>query len=166
MGVDKYREWEFKMYEKYGWFMHFVMPKEDEELDPEHHGPLGANYHTHGIYFKYGHPELQIVFPCRPDIASALLWTVVARIDEGEIFEPGKKYEKIVKDYQVTFVPAVENERQVLRMILPDVAGNLGRDASYPFGLQYSDLDASLVLDESKLASIADQEKWADFKAI
>lgn len=178
-GWDEYQKWELEMYEKAGWFAHYVQIQEGEESHPWHTGPMGVNFHTHGIPWKYdGHPDLQIAFPCKPDTSHALFWNVVRRIEDGEKFEPGDVVERIAGNgYNVKFVAAIEGEddfhRHVLRIILPDVNNNVEEYAEHPYCHQYEDLKVFREHDvwlpektsEFDLISNADREKWQDFEA-
>jgi len=120
-----------EMMKKYGWFAHYV--NDDSEY------VLGINYHTHGLPETYDHPDLQIVFPLEPKLAHSLFWNVINKIKDGEHFKDGDTAEGIVKGYSVKFMEAVENDRTVLRIILPDKSGNLERkDLTEQLAKQYS----------------------------
>lgn len=177
-GWSEYQKWELEMYERAGWFAHYVHSQEGEDVNPLHTGPMGVNFHTHGIPWKYGHPDLQIGFPCKPDTCHALFWNVVRRIEEGETFEPGDVVERIAGNgYYVKFVTAIEGEndsqRHVLRIILPDENNNVEEDAEHPYCHQYEDLKIFAEHDmwlpeksaEFDLISNVDREKWQDFEA-
>lgn len=130
---ESFRKQEQDMIDKYGWLIHFVEP------DPDY--PLNVNYHTHGMVDNLDHPDLQIVVPLPPQVANSLFHTIVNYIKLGDKFEDGSFAEKVVKHYSVKFVKAKENDREVLRIIIPDVDGNLERDTIVgDLGKQYADL--------------------------
>ena len=114
MSVEEMKAWENKCMEKYGFFMHFV--------------PLGEylNAHTHGVFDSFKHPDLQLVLPVSGAVGGSILRTVVNRIKKGETFKPGQDYQEIAQGYPVRFMKAVENGRDVLRLIFPD------RDGRFP----------------------------------
>jgi hypothetical protein len=116
--LDKLYKWQATMMKKHGWYVHYVTDHDDNS-------PTGYNVHTHGLTESHDHPDLQIVMPIRPEIAHSLLIATVDLIKSGIKIDTQKEYDKIVKDFKVRFTVAVENEREVLRMILPDAQGNL-----------------------------------------
>lgn len=120
---------------KYGWIIDFVNGPEDEVP------PMGANYHTHGLVEKYGHQDLQVVFPLPPNIAHGIFWSMVDLVAAGTKFEVGKKYKEVLRNYEVSFIETTECDRKVLRLILPDKEGNLAREAiAAPYVRQYENL--------------------------
>lgn len=114
-GMAEYRKWEHKQMEKYGWYSHYV-PPDTAGL---------ANIHTHGIQESFGHPDLQIVVSLAPNLVSSIFANIVERIKAGEKFVAAEKVSKIITDFDITFADAIENDRWVLRIILPDAEGNL-----------------------------------------
>ncbi len=138
-GIEKVLEWEDKCMKKYGWYAHFV---------PDPDMPLGVNFHTHGLGKSYNHPDIQIVFPLKQEIAHDLLRSAVDLIKEGKRFKHNDVSDKVIKHYDVKFVSAIEADRFVLRMIVPDAVGNLlEHELEEPFSLQYAD-KGSLVSPE------------------
>jgi hypothetical protein len=59
---------------------------------------------TVGLMTTYHHPEV-VVFGLELDIAEDLLDVVQEQIEAGERFEPGKKYDKLLRTYACTFRP-------------------------------------------------------------
>ena len=118
--ISAFQRQQMEMLAKYGWFAHYVSD------DPD--APMGVNFHTHGMDETFDHPDLQIVFPIDPKIAHSLFWEAINQIKSGKKFRDGDVVDKIVGNgFSVKFVEAQENERTVLRMILPDKYGNLDR---------------------------------------
>lgn len=98
---------------KYGFAVHGV-----------HDYPDGfANYHTHGIAETVGHPDFQIVMPLPFDVSMSIFWTLFRRVKDGERFAAGQSADRVIKGYQVRFLEAREDGRDVLRLLLPDKNG-------------------------------------------
>jgi hypothetical protein len=53
---------------------------------------------------------------------------VVDILEKGGSFKAGDVSFDIIKDYPVTFIDAVENERKVLRIIFPDPSGCIKKE--------------------------------------
>jgi hypothetical protein len=121
-GLDAIRTKELEAMKKCGWYAHFVT--QDSE------SPTGFNVHTHGFRETFNdHPDIQIVFPLPFDVAHGLLWNIADRLKNGERFEAKKSYEKIAGNgYNVTFIRAQENGREVLRLIVPNKDGSLTKN--------------------------------------
>lgn len=112
-------DWHKKQVEKHGWYVHYVTSDDDES-------PTGTNIHTHGIRETFNHPDLQIVIPLPQEVVMSVLHVAVNRIKEGESFSEGMRRSNILAgDYDVTFIKAKENGREVIRIVLPDADGNL-----------------------------------------
>lgn len=135
----KFMALENEAIKKHGWYVHYV--GDDRDV------PTGYNAHTHGLVEKYGHPDLQIVCPLPSQVAHGTFWNIVDRIAAGEKFKNGDIVGNIAGNgYKVKFVNAWENDRPVLRVIIPDKHHNLDRDTlTGNFGLQYKDLDPEYV---------------------
>lgn len=103
-----------RMMEEYGWLVDFVFPTEENEL---------ANIHTHGVKDSFGHADFQIVLPLQQQLAHSLLVDLVERVKRGEQIVPEKRYNDVIRDFDVYFVKKYEGTRLVLRMILPDDEG-------------------------------------------
>jgi hypothetical protein len=134
--LAKYSAWAERCLKEHGWYAHFV-PNDDAS-------PTGCNAHTHGIAEHFGHPDLQIVLPVPAQAANGIMTNIVERIKKGERFSHGDVLEGVIQNgYLVKLVSASEGGRDVLRVILPDVAGELDADRqSHHFALQYADLAA------------------------
>jgi len=107
---------ERELMETYGWYAHIIG-------NPD--GTL--NYHTHGLE-GYDHLDLQVVLPLRSQLIHEIIAGIVTRIQDGEKFEEDTDYEGVIKNFKIRFLLAVENSRNVLRLIFPDAEGNLDRD--------------------------------------
>lgn len=149
-------ELERESFTKYGWYIHFVHETvedvmclvSEEDVNTNSVGPMGANYHTHGLPNRFGHPDIQIVWPMKPETAHGLFHCAVKVIEKNGPLVPFEPIEGICGGgYAPIFVPAWECDtpqctRQVLRMILPDVDGNLTPGEELKDGMhhQYCDL--------------------------
>jgi len=133
--VANFRKWEQESLEKFGWYVHYV--GDDREV------PTGFNAHTHGLENKYNHLDLQIVCPLPQHVAHGIFWNIVNRIATGEKFKAGDVVSDIAGNgYKVKFVNAWENDRLLLRVIIPDKHHHLDRDnLTDNLELQYADLD-------------------------
>ncbi len=120
-GLEKAREWERECMEKYGWYCHFIFDDKDS--------PYGRNVHTHGMPLSFGHLDLQIMGAISDKLSHTVLCRVVERIEKGEKFKDGDKIKGIANDtMDILFVKIRENDRDVLRIILPDPKGNVDAD--------------------------------------
>lgn len=122
-----------EMMNRHGWIVDSVFDLEKN---------VACDTHTHGLREKFGHPDLQCVLPMNPKIIHAIFCTIVNKIKKGQTFKSRKCYSGIIKDYKVRFVEAVESDRKVLRMILPDQHGKLHQELMEDiiFRSQYDDL--------------------------
>jgi len=130
------QEWHMKCLKKHGWYAHFV---------PDESFPLGMNIHTHGLLegdLHLHHLDLQIVLPLQPEVAQGVLHAVTAKIKGGKVFQDGEKYDGILKaGFLVAFAKALEGERIVLRIILPDPDGKIDKAEMDPdYARQYDGL--------------------------
>jgi hypothetical protein len=108
------REWDQEMLQKYGWFVHYV-PGDD---------PLPLNAHTHGVKENFNHPDIQIVLPIDTKVLHGVFVSVLDNIRENAVtYEAGKQYDDVLMRFPVQFKKAIECEREVLRLILPDPNG-------------------------------------------
>ena len=98
---------------KYGWISHLIV------------GGHTADLHTHGIAESFGHLDLQICLPIDPKIGQSILHSVVDLIKEGKVFKDCQETDDIIENYNVMFLKVTENNRDVLRIILPDPMGKL-----------------------------------------
>lgn len=110
--LQERKDWEAGLLEKHGWYSHAVIG-----LDA--HGM--CNFHTHGL-----NPDFQVVLPVDPIIAQGILHNLADRQKEGEVMKDGDTLDKVIKDFPVKLVKAVEgDDHPVLRVILPDEKGQL-----------------------------------------
>jgi hypothetical protein len=115
-GID-IAAWEKDKMETIGWFIHCV--------DGDNSVPYEFNCHTHGLMKTYNHPDLQIVLRLNPAIAQNILSSFVEQIKSGTQFQHGSLVNHIIRNFNVLLINAVEDGRNVLRIILPDKEGNL-----------------------------------------
>ncbi|MNS48792.1 hypothetical protein D3C71_1358880 [compost metagenome] len=104
---------------KHGWYVHYV---------PEDNYGAGANVHTHGLPESFSHLDIQCTLPVRQDIIHTIFIELAERIKRGETFVVNQQYDDIIHHFCVEFIPAVENDRTVLRLVLPDKEGRLPSD--------------------------------------
>jgi len=120
---------------KQGWFAHMVA--EDSTM------PYGFNYHTHGLVESFGHLDIQVVLNIDPRTVHMCVTNLIEQIKDGKKFKHGDRVDKVIQsttdiEYQVLLVNAVESGRNVLRMIIPDAAGNLEpQDMDPEYGHQH-----------------------------
>lgn len=111
-GIEAVREKEIKAVEKSGWYAHYV--------PNDHMCPFGMNYHTHGFPEKLGCRDIQICFPVPQDMAHRIAWAIYHDLEQNKLgYTPGVRYGGILEGYEVQFIEAQENGRDVLRCILP-----------------------------------------------
>lgn len=119
-GKDKqqqFEDWHQETLKKYGWLAHFVLDDTNT--------PNNTNYHTHGLAEQFGHPDLQICLPLRPEIAHSVMTKIINKIKEGKRFEPGIEYDGLLAGgYKLQFIAAEEGDRKVLRVVFPNTEGN------------------------------------------
>lgn len=116
---------------EYGFYTHYV-PDDDED------SPTQINIHTHGLPDSFDHPDLQIVVPLEPQTASQILHDIVSWIKKGNEVKVNTPYSFFIKGMDVMFTWAVECDRDVLRLILPDTKGKLLPDEIQdPFSSQW-----------------------------
>ena len=108
---------EIESVERVGWYGHLVNGG----------GLTGFDAHTHGLEEKYNHPNFQILISLPKNTVQSIFWGFVDRIKEGERFEHGGMYSKIIKNFPVQLAWARESGRRVLRIILPDPQGCIDR---------------------------------------
>lgn len=127
--------WEDRQsFEHNGWYYHPILESGIENQ---------VNYHTHGLYESHDHLDLQIVLPLNPFQGYLLFVQMIENIKEGAVYSDG---EKIVlrNPYDAPFIylkTFFEDDRKVLRLIFPDVNGNLPNDTGCeePFKSQMLD---------------------------
>jgi hypothetical protein len=118
--------------------------------------PYGYNIHTHGLE-NAGHLDIQVVAPIDLYIAHNYVRKVAEMVMDGKRFKSGDRI--LIDDsqdvftagfhdtkYYVKLVDAKESGRSVLRMILPDPAGNLDmQDLTRPYVEQYEGVENNLA---------------------
>ena len=106
--------------EQEGWYAHIVVAEKEGDL---------ANYHTHGMPHSFQHPDLQVVLPMNPNVIHNVVHGIVEKIKEGTVYEDGDVVDDLIQGgYSLKFVAATENDRPVLRIIVPDASNNLDPD--------------------------------------
>lgn len=113
---------EEELMQKHGWIIHSVFETEKNEFSGM------ANTHTHGLSKTFSHPDFQMVLPIDPKITQQLFNILVELVKNGETFEEGKDYENVIENFSVQFKEFREDNRKVLRMILPDENGKMPND--------------------------------------
>lgn len=128
---EQQRAWEIKCLGEQGFFVHYV--GQDDA------SPTGFNAHTHGLH-QYDHLDFQLVVPLPPRIGHSVISELANRVKGGERFEAGQVVDKVVCDFNVKLIEAQEDDRKVLRIILPDPEGGLEpEEISEQYGIQYAD---------------------------
>lgn len=141
-GIDATRAREKELMEKYGWYAHIVM--DDEQ------SPTGFNYHTHGFTESFNAPDIQIVIPIQPEIAHAIADTIVAALQSGKKFQTNQRESAVLQGHDVMFVEAVENGREVWRVVLPDQNNQLEIDKmDLDYAIQWHNLRPAQDLNSS-----------------
>ncbi len=102
-----------------------------------------CNAHTHGMN-RYGHPEFQLILHLHPTTTCAILNNLGKRVQAGEQFKAGEYVSNIIMDYKVRLDEFQEDNRKVLRVILPDPQNRFPEDESceYPYNIQTFTLEA------------------------
>jgi len=114
-----------KMLETHGWVVDVVSDTKDSKCA----SGTGRDIHTHGIEESFDHPDLQCVLPVDPKMVHGIFAIIVEMIKKGRKFEAGKCYSDILPNkYKLRFLEAEENDRKVLRVILPDKEGKLHKE--------------------------------------
>lgn len=118
---------EAEMMKQCGWIVHYVF--DDTSC------PFNTNAHTHGLETKYKHLNIQICMPMKQEAAHGIFWNIVRRIEAGDKFIPGKRYDKIIVNYDVMFTYSFNDNKDevLLRLIFPDANG---RFDTAPFNKQ------------------------------
>lgn len=117
-GMEAFRAKEDANMAKYGWFAHIVQDDVDVKT--------GYNYHTHGIPATWpGAMDIQVVLPLPPPVTHNLAVSYVNLLKKGIFPKDGDVLDGIIKGYKVRMAAVEENDRTVLRMILPQKDGRL-----------------------------------------
>lgn len=101
--------------EKYGFFVYCV-PEAD---------PMVYNCHTRGLKEKFNHCDLQIYIKLSPQLMMSIFHNIVDRIKAGEKFKHNDIVPNVIGNYSVRLVNAKEDDRNILRIIVPDRDGCL-----------------------------------------
>ena len=99
---------------EYGWYMHHVIYKST---------PYYVNMHTHGLKESFAHTDLQIVLAIDPAIAHALFREMIEKIKNGYTFSIDTRHYDVIEHYAIEVIQTMENDREVLRVLLPDPDG-------------------------------------------
>lgn len=133
---NRLQEWQNKCLNEHGWYMHYV-PDDTSS-------PYSVNIHTHGLLKNFNHPDIQICMPLSKKVVQSIFIGVIIKIKAGELtIEKDKYYDGVLGGgYKVKYIDAIETNRSVLRMILPDKAGHLEYlDMDPEYQGQYTKLD-------------------------
>lgn len=126
------------MMEKYGFVIHNVFPDSEKEILWSHH--------THGLKENFNHTDLEIVLPISPQLAGSLLHGMVEQIKEGKSFENKLISSEVIENFDVQLFRTTENDREVIRVILPDANGKFpgDQDCSEVYKNQLDDITTSI----------------------
>lgn len=124
------REDERQLMERYGWVAHHIVDS-----------PV-PTAHTHGLWERFGHPDLQVVLPARPETIQRLLAPVAQAVVGGSRFHAGEEATGVF-NVPIRFVARTEGGRAVLRVLFPDPYGRWPDDPDVEPGydLQLADID-------------------------
>lgn len=133
-GLEATLRHEQEMMQKNGWYAHIVA--DEPSL------PLGFNYHTHGFPESFQSPDIQIILPLDQRVVHGVARIIAQRLREGRKFKLGEREGDLLGGgFDVMFVEAVESDRPVWRVILPDGKNQLERDKMHPdFAAQWHGL--------------------------
>jgi hypothetical protein len=129
----EHEEWKAASMERYGWYAHYVFPTGDPAVD----GDLGLepglpkgffNSHTHGFPEKFGVPDVQLVLPLKVELAHGIFWAIHNRYAGGPVLAIGVPVERVLENFPVILVPAMDKDRAVHRIVLPDPQGRFWDD--------------------------------------
>jgi hypothetical protein len=127
-------EWQAKQMEDYGFYIHLVPDSfPDRRL---------INAHTHGLQ-SFGHLDLQLVLNIGEQNIKGIFHRCVELIKQGRQFgrmDNGHCIDEseIAHGYLTRFISAIEDDRPVWRLVVPDKAGNLDENKlAEPYSLQY-----------------------------
>ena len=112
-------DFEKKAMEKMGYLGLIVLDDKDF--------PNGCNIHTHGFWESWKHPDIQIVIPMPKEIIGPIFGTAKEIATRGGQIITGRLYDNFLKGFNVEFAWAVECDRDILRIILPDKDGETAR---------------------------------------
>lgn len=118
--LKELKEKEEQLMMKHGFVIHNVFPSSDEDVLWSHH--------THGLKENFNHMDLEIVLPIDPVIAYSVINGMVEQIREGETFEDKLVSDRVIQNYDVQLVRVNADDRELLRIVLPDVNGKFPSD--------------------------------------
>lgn len=135
VAIAQARDWEFRQLAKHGWYVHLIANDDSS--------PTGFQAHTHGLREAADHADFQVVVPLPQNLVHDILINLVDRVKTGERFEVKSQADNVIGNaLRVAFLAVKEDGRDVLRVILPDGKGKLGREEiAYPWSDQYLDGD-------------------------
>jgi hypothetical protein len=118
-----------------------------EVVSGDSQSPTGFNAHTH-MDSTLGHPDFQIVVPLSPPLINHLFHCLVEQVKAGRKLRAGEIIPEMIETpdgkLPISLLSAFEGDREVLRIIIPDLAGNVTleamqqqarRDDDYPIDL-------------------------------
>lgn len=127
--IEQVRAEQEQLVKKYGWYAHVI--EDDTSV------ATGFNYHTHGFDESLRHLDIQIVLPGNPakggnlrhhNLCHRIAKEIFGQIKQGKKFQDGEET-TISREggspYSVRFIKVHEGDRNVLRVILPDLRGGL-----------------------------------------
>lgn len=128
---DYPEDFEKKAMEERGYFGHLVAVGDEGT-------PTGCNFHTHGFWHSWKHPDIQVILNMPMEVVSPLFETAKDIAVKGGQIIPGRRYDNFLKGFEVEFAWAKECDRDVLRMILPDKEGETAKDKiAEPYSKQW-----------------------------
>lgn len=100
----------------YGWYGEQVLDACDS---PNH-----FNLRTIGVLENLGHPDFQCCFPAPAQTIMSIFHHIIDDIRTGKRFESNVDYpDYITGGYMLRFMDAIEGDRRVLRMLVPNKDG-------------------------------------------
>ena len=121
LAVREIEEREKEWLREYGFYIHYVIPMEESDSEL-------INCHTHGLKESFGHEELQVVLPINQRIVSGVIHSAVNLIRKGKKFSDGDRIGCVLEGYDVLIKRVLEDDRVVMRLILPDAVGKFPGD--------------------------------------
>jgi len=127
-------EWENKALAERGFYVHYV--------GADSSSPTNFNAHTHGMQAFDNHLDFQLIVPLPPESAHNIICTLAERVKAGERFVSGQRLDKIIRGFEIKLVEAPEDDRKVLRIVLPDPDGKLEpEEINEQYAVQYKDVE-------------------------
>lgn len=130
--------WENKALAERGFYVHYV--------SSDSSSPTNFNAHTHGLQAFGNHLDFQLVIPLPPGIAHNIICSLAERVKDGERFVSGQRLDSVIRNFEIKLVKASENDRDVLRIILPDPHGKLEpEEINEQYAAQYEDIEPDWI---------------------